>query len=64
MSESARWTDVRAKARAIDPAWDGDERRASPTVAVRRVAGRRRMRERMVASVSGANSPPSGGSAA
>lgn len=44
MTEAANWRDVKAKARAADPAWDSAER----------VARRREMREQMLASVSGA----------
>ncbi|GAA0418959.1 transcriptional regulator [Actinoplanes capillaceus] len=44
MTEAANWRDVKAKARAADPAWDGPER----------TDRRRRMREQMLASVSGA----------
>jgi DNA-binding XRE family transcriptional regulator len=41
---STNWRDVKAKARAIDPEWDGAER----------VERRARMRQEMLASVSGA----------
>ncbi|HET6212096.1 MAG TPA: helix-turn-helix transcriptional regulator [Micromonosporaceae bacterium] len=44
MSKPANWRDVKAKARAIDPTWDTEER------ATRRA----HMREAMLASVSGA----------
>jgi DNA-binding XRE family transcriptional regulator len=44
MSTASNWRDVKATARAIDPAWDTAER----------VAQRARMREEMLASVSGA----------
>jgi len=44
MSKPANWRDVKAKAHRIDPAWDTEER----------VARRARMREEMLASVSGA----------
>ncbi|MFU8852099.1 helix-turn-helix domain-containing protein [Micromonospora sp. SL1-18] len=44
MSGGANWRDVKAKAREIDPAWDEPER----------AARRGRMREQMLASVSGA----------
>jgi DNA-binding XRE family transcriptional regulator len=44
MTDAVRWEDVKAKARAIDPTWDNDER----------VAQRREIREQMLASVSGA----------
>ncbi|MFI7078350.1 helix-turn-helix domain-containing protein [Micromonospora sp. NPDC049903] len=44
MSEATNWRDVKAKARAADPEWDTEER----------VAQRTRMREQMLASVSGA----------
>ena len=44
MNESSNWRDVKAKARALDPSWDSNER----------VARRRQMREQMLASVSGA----------
>lgn len=44
MSTGSNWRDVKAKARAIDPAWDTTER----------VARRAQMREEMLASVSGA----------
>lgn len=44
MSTASNWRDVKAKARAVDPQWDSAER----------VARRRRMREEMLASVSGA----------
>lgn len=44
MSTPSNWRDVKAKARAADPTWDTDER----------VARRVRMREEMLASVSGA----------
>ena len=44
MSAAANWRDVKAKARTADPSWDAEER----------VARRARMREEMLASVSGA----------
>jgi DNA-binding XRE family transcriptional regulator len=44
MSEASNWRDVKAQARAIDPTWDTEDR----------VARRSRMREEMLASVSGA----------
>jgi DNA-binding XRE family transcriptional regulator len=44
MTEAANWRDVKAKSRAVDPTWDSAER----------VARRQQMRERMLASVSGA----------
>ncbi len=44
MSTPSNWRDVKAKARASDPTWDTDER----------VTRRARMREEMLASVSGA----------
>jgi DNA-binding XRE family transcriptional regulator len=44
VTEAANWRDVKAKARAIDPTWDSNER----------VARRRHMREQMLAAVSGA----------
>lgn len=44
MSAASNWRDVKAKARAADPTWDTEER----------VARRARMREEMLASVSGA----------
>lgn len=44
MSDVSNWQDVKAKARATDPQWDAAER----------VARRARMREEMLASVSGA----------
>jgi DNA-binding XRE family transcriptional regulator len=44
MSEARNWRDVKDKARAVDPEWDTDER----------VTRRTRMREQMLASVSGA----------
>ncbi|MBQ1028103.1 helix-turn-helix transcriptional regulator [Micromonospora sp. C95] len=44
MSEARNWRDVKDKARAVDPEWDTGER----------VARRTRMREQMLASVSGA----------
>jgi DNA-binding XRE family transcriptional regulator len=43
MSTPSNWRDVKAKARAIDPTWDSDER----------VARRAGMREEMLASISG-----------
>jgi|SRR5215211_462611 len=43
MSSASNWPDVKAKAHAVDPEWDSPER----------VAGRGRMREQMLASVSG-----------
>ena len=44
MTDSVSRRDAKAKARAIDPAWDGEER----------VARRRQMRAQMLASVGGA----------
>jgi DNA-binding XRE family transcriptional regulator len=44
MSTAANWHDVKAKARTVDPQWDNPDR----------VARRGRMREQMLASVSGA----------
>src|SRR5919197_5140983 len=44
MSSGADWRDVKAKARELDPTWDEPDR----------VARRGRMREQMLASVSGA----------
>jgi len=44
MSEPTPWRDVKAKAQQIDPTWDAPER----------VARRSRMREEMLATVSGA----------
>jgi DNA-binding XRE family transcriptional regulator len=44
VSAPSNWRDVKAKARAADPTWDTDER----------IARRARMREDMLASVSGA----------
>jgi len=44
MTEAANWRDVKAKARAIDPTWDNNER----------VARRQQMRGQMLAAVSGA----------
>ncbi len=44
MSDSSNWRDVKAKARTVDPEWDSADR----------VARRARMREQMLASVSGA----------
>jgi len=44
MSKAANWRDVKARARAADPEWDKADR----------VARRARMREQMLASVSGA----------
>ena len=44
MTEAANWRDVKAKARAIDRAWDSNDR----------VARRQQMREQMLAAVSGA----------
>ncbi|MEV0429578.1 helix-turn-helix transcriptional regulator [Micromonospora sp. NPDC050495] len=44
MTGGENWQDVKAKARQIDPAWDAPDR----------VARRGRMREQMLASVSGA----------
>jgi predicted transcriptional regulator len=44
MSTPSSWRDVKAMARAIDPEWDSHER----------LARRTQMRERMLASVSGA----------
>ena len=43
MTDNVNWRDVKAKARVIDPDWDGDER----------VARRKEMREQMLASVTG-----------
>lgn len=42
MTEASNWRDVKARARAADPIWDGAER----------VARRQQMREQMLASVS------------
>jgi hypothetical protein len=44
MTEPVNWRDVKAEARAIDPTWASDER----------AARRQRMREQMLAAVSGA----------
>ncbi|SNT32477.1 Helix-turn-helix [Asanoa hainanensis] len=44
MTDAVSWEETKAKARAIDPTWDSDER----------VGRRRQMREQMLASVSGA----------
>jgi DNA-binding XRE family transcriptional regulator len=44
MSDASNWRDVKAEARATDPEWDSPER----------MARRGRMREQMLASVSGA----------
>lgn len=44
MSSGSSWREVKAKARAVDPSWDSAER----------VARRGRMREDMLAAVSGA----------
>jgi DNA-binding XRE family transcriptional regulator len=44
MTEASNWRDVKAKARALDPTWDSPDR----------AARRARMREDMLASVSGA----------
>ncbi|MEV4274420.1 helix-turn-helix domain-containing protein [Actinoplanes xinjiangensis] len=44
MTEAANWRDVKAKARAADPDWDSPDR----------IARRSRMREQMLATVSGA----------
>jgi DNA-binding XRE family transcriptional regulator len=44
MTEAANWRDVKAKARAVDPTWDSNDR----------VARRQQMREQMLAAVSGA----------
>jgi hypothetical protein len=44
MSDASNWRDVKAAARTADPEWDSPER----------VARRGRMREQMLASVSGA----------
>jgi DNA-binding XRE family transcriptional regulator len=44
MSDISSWRDVKAKVREIDPEWDSSER----------VTRRARMREKMLASVSGA----------
>jgi DNA-binding XRE family transcriptional regulator len=44
MNTPSNWRDVKAKARAADPTWDADAR----------VTRRARMREEMLASVSGA----------
>jgi hypothetical protein len=44
MTEAASWRDIKAQAHAADRTWDSAER----------VARRRQMRERMLASVSGA----------
>jgi DNA-binding XRE family transcriptional regulator len=43
MSTASNWRDVKAKARAADPTWDSEER----------TTRRARMREEMLASVSG-----------
>jgi DNA-binding XRE family transcriptional regulator len=44
MSDQANWRDVKGKGRAIDPEWESPDR----------TARRRRMREQMLASISGA----------
>ncbi|MDI1463951.1 helix-turn-helix transcriptional regulator [Catellatospora sp. KI3] len=44
MTTPSNWRDVKAKARAADPSWDSEER----------TARRARMREDMLASISGA----------
>jgi DNA-binding XRE family transcriptional regulator len=44
MNGAKDWRDVKAQARALDPAWDSNER----------VAGRQQMRAEMRAAVSGA----------
>ncbi|WP_405092383.1 helix-turn-helix domain-containing protein [Micromonospora sp. NBC_01392] len=44
MTDWANWRDVKAKAREVDPSWDDADR----------VARRSRLREQMLASVSGA----------
>jgi len=44
MTEAANWRDVKAKARAIDPTWDSNDR----------VNRRQQMRAQMLAAVSGA----------
>ncbi len=44
MTETSPWQDVKARARAVDPTWDSPDR----------AARRARMREQMLASVSGA----------
>lgn len=44
MSSASNWRDVKAKAREVDPEWDTSER----------IERRGRMREQMLASVSGA----------
>ena len=44
MSGSANWREVKAKARALDPSWDSNDR----------VARRQQMRAEMLAAVSGA----------
>ena len=44
MTEAAKWRDVKAKARAVDPTWDSNER----------VTRRQEMRGQMLAAVSGA----------
>ena len=44
MSGSANWHEVKAKARALDPSWDSNDR----------VARRQQMRAEMLAAVSGA----------
>jgi DNA-binding XRE family transcriptional regulator len=44
MTDAVNWRDVKAKARALDPTWDGEER----------VTRRQQMREQMLAAVSGA----------
>ena len=43
MTKPTRWRDIKAKAQAADPAWDAPDRQARRT----------RMREQMLASVSG-----------
>lgn len=43
MSTASNWREVKAKARAVDPSWDTEQR----------LARRARMREEMLASVSG-----------
>ncbi|KAB1117995.1 hypothetical protein AB0N38_23835 [Micromonospora aurantiaca] len=44
MSDAARWHDVKARARRIDPSWDDAER----------AARRRHLREQMLASIAAA----------
>ncbi|BCJ50578.1 hypothetical protein Asp14428_20530 [Actinoplanes sp. NBRC 14428] len=54
MTEAANWRDVKAKARALDPSWDSNER----------TERRQRMREQMLASAAVHNWPRSGSSSA